>query len=67
MRRGTRRERLAELRRRAKPGRTERGESRPSLRKLGIGGEPGHFALPERDPVFRQSVEILGPSHRAGL
>jgi len=53
MRRGTRRERLAELRRRAKPGRTERGESRPSLRKLGIGGEPGHFALPERDPVFR--------------
>jgi hypothetical protein len=67
MRRGTGRERLAELRCRAEPGRTERGKSRPSLRKLGIGGEPGYLALPERDPVFRQSVEILGPSHEAGL
>jgi hypothetical protein len=67
MRRGTRRERLAELRGRTEPGRTEGGESRPSFRKLGIGGEPGYLALPERDPVFRQSVEILGPSHGAGL
>jgi hypothetical protein len=67
MRRGTWREGLAELRRRAEPGRAEGGESRPSLRQFGIGGKAGHLALPERDPVFRQSVEIVLPSHQAGL
>ena len=63
----TRRERLAELRCRAKPGRAQRRKSRPSFRKFGIGGEPGHLALPERDPVFRKLFEILGASHHAGL
>jgi len=67
MRRGSGREGLAELRGGAEPGRAERGKSRQSFRKLGIGGEPGHLALPKRDPVFRQSVEIFGPSHRQRL
>ena len=67
MRRGTGRERLAELRCRAEPGRTQGGKSRPSFRKLGIGGKARYLALPKRDPVFRQSVEIVLPSHKAGL
>ena len=63
----TRREGLAELRCCAEPGRAQGGESGPSFRKLGIGGEPGHLALPERDPVFRKLFEILGASHKAVL
>jgi hypothetical protein len=59
----TGREGLAELGGGAEPSRAERGKSRPSFGQFRIGREPGHLALPERDPVFRQSVEILGPSH----
>jgi len=43
------------------------GKGGVALGKLGIGGEPGHLALPERDPVFRKLFEILGASHPSGL
>ena len=58
---------LGEMRRRAEPSRPQRSESRPFFCQFRIGGEPGHLALPKRDPVFRQSVEILGASHGQAL
>jgi hypothetical protein len=61
------RERLAELGGGAEPGRAEGGKGRPSFGQFRIGGEPGHLALPERDPVFRKLFEILGASHPSGL
>jgi hypothetical protein len=67
MRRGTWRKGLAELGGGAEPGRAQGGKGRPSFGQFRIGSEPGHLALPERDPIFRKLFEILGASHPAGL
>ena len=67
MRRGTGRERLAELCCRTEPGRPKRGKSRPFFYQFRIGGEPGYLALPQCDPVFRKLFDILGASHGARL
>lgn len=67
--RGSRRngERLGEMRGGTQPSRAQRGKSGPFFREFRIGGKASNLALPKRDPVFRKSVEIFGPSHQQGL